>query len=257
MLVIPTLSRKSRSFIPSGVTSSGRKLHRPASPPANASRKSEPMMRPWIRVHVSRLVRCILASLSRSLKQRRWVASFSHCKDGYVRVQLDGELGARWLEEEERQQSRTLGKRGDEDVLVRSMSTRADRPQSVERRRQGARQVCVRSAADDWGLVDVETEVCPEPLCPPAERAVASRSLHRRSAEASIDRERDPGPVWLQRTNGLGDPGRRRLRWRAHVHHGRRLGGDDIRAQAAVDRPHVHGYSALRIVEREQLLDQV
>src|SRR6266536_1942746 len=57
--VTPTLSRNSRSRIPSDVTSSVRKLYKPARPPANASRKSDPRISPWINVQVSRDVSSI------------------------------------------------------------------------------------------------------------------------------------------------------------------------------------------------------
>ena len=45
--------------------------------------------------------------------------------------------------------------------------------------------------------------------------------------------------TWLLDTNILSELVKPRPD--AHVHRGSHLGSDDVRAQAAVDRPHIHG----------------
>src|SRR6266542_21624 len=64
MATTPTLSRRSRSTTPSGVIRAGRRLYRPASPPANASRNSAPSPIPWMRPHHSRYEKLIHLSSS-------------------------------------------------------------------------------------------------------------------------------------------------------------------------------------------------
>ena len=73
--VIPIFRRKRRSRMPAEVTSSPRRLQRPASPPAKASRNADPMIIPIAQVE---LVHAVADGQSRSAARSKHVADAGH-----------------------------------------------------------------------------------------------------------------------------------------------------------------------------------
>src|SRR3990172_1259033 len=76
MPVTPACNRTIRSRSPARVTQAGVRLHRPASPPPNASKNRAPKIMPCAAVHVSRLV----SSIRSSVLLPEYVATNGCCK---------------------------------------------------------------------------------------------------------------------------------------------------------------------------------
>ncbi len=129
------------------------------------------------------------------------------------------------------------------------------RPSSVAVSKTG--RVRVGASADQPGVLECESNVATEPLRGRKEQSVSRCRFHRWSADAAIHLERAPFHDRLQTANRPLELLRRHLCGDANADARGRLGRDDVRAQAAVDRADVDGDAVRGIVEREQLLDLV
>ena len=95
--------------------------------------------------------------------------------------------------QQQREQRRALGHLGDGNVLVRRVRSLTDRPEAVERRRVGARDVAVRGTADRrLRRAGCSSSAAGGLRAASQSSRLRSRALERRAPEAALDLDRDP-----------------------------------------------------------------